>query len=214
MSDHLLVEKNIRLHIGSSLPKFPWTGFSFCGGFRTARANPMLLFCLLLSRCYARLECCCCWLYQFFLNVAQSASPGVSSLTTPRCHVNHDCKWFCLPEFRSLILRLWQSYPIHCIQVIVRTSQIKYTLCDQIDVQLTSLLLIPGNDFPCESGSLVWNKFNKTCPTLFDVKTYPSFVGTRGNLAVCKTRFLEILDDFRTILCWISFLLHECELHS
>ena len=38
------------------------------------------------------------------------------------CDVGHDCKWFRLPEFQSLILRFFQSYPIHSILVCRKTA--------------------------------------------------------------------------------------------
>ena len=73
-------------------------------------------------------ECCCCCalsiLFQRYLWYRPWSFKAfeINSFSISRCHtitiynrqyrsVSHDCNWLRLPEFQSLILRLWQSYP-------------------------------------------------------------------------------------------------------
>ena len=129
-------ENSICCHVRSNLFKFAWAISYFSGKFRTvlsssqvllhyhcfheawyvcARRGMLLLALPILFQCYPWYRP---WSFKPF---------EINSFSILRCHtistisryrsVGHDCTWLRLPQFQSLILRLWQSYPIHCILV-------------------------------------------------------------------------------------------------
>ena len=90
-------------------------------------------------------ECCCCWLCQFFFNVTLGAGLGVSSLSkstrSPFWDVTRSVQSPCIVAWvmiandfvcQSLILRLWQSYPVHCFLVILRNIRCFLWNCEVV----------------------------------------------------------------------------------
>ena len=138
-------ENSICFHVRSNLPEFPWANSYFSGKFRTVLCSSPVL--LLYHRFHeARYVCArrgmllllaLPILVQRYLRYwPWSVKPfEINSFSILRCHtintvpryrsVGHDCKWLRLPEFQSLILRLWQSYPVHCVLVILPFPNIR-----------------------------------------------------------------------------------------
>ena len=130
--------------------QFPGSQFRFCGVVRNALcSSPMLPFCLLVQGAgyvcarsgmlvlllplllaipilFQRYLECRSWSFKPFEIYSISVSRRHTINTISRCRgVRHDRRWLRLPEFQSLILRFWWSYPVFCILVMFPTSDIR-----------------------------------------------------------------------------------------
>ena len=112
-------------------------------GYVCARSGMLLLLAMpILFQWYLR---CPTWSFKPL---------EICSLSILRCHtiktisrycsVSHDCKWLRLPECQSLILRLWQLYPVYGTLVKFPFSNIK---CFLWNCEIIMWLLSSGS-FP------------------------------------------------------------------
>ena len=149
---YLPFENSIYFRVRSNLPKFPWASSHSSGKFRTVLCSrPVLLYYhrfhearYVCARRGMLLLLALPILFQRYLRYRPwSFKPfEINSFSILRCHtigtismyrsVGHDCKWLRLPEFQSLILRLWQSYPVHCFLVILRNIRCFLWNCEVV----------------------------------------------------------------------------------